>query len=413
MKKKFKIDNVGKIYTRVSSEKNPNIFRISINLTEKVKANVLKRAANDIMPRFPTFKTKARAGVFWEYLVYNKLEVEVYPINDNEGIYNNLAKKNNRYLFRISSRGKSINLDVHHSLSDGYGGLTFLQSLVYRYLTLCGKDLKPDADVKTADQKPTAEELEDSLTTYYDRRNSKSSTAGRAFHIKGKPLPQGISVTRIKWRAEQLLQLTRKTKTTVTEYLAALLACSIYKSQLAGKEGGENLPIRICISYDLRRAFKSQTLKNFSNYLKTNHIFTETTSFEDVLAEAKRQINLENNPYFLIRRANSTVKFERNFFINLVPFFIKSPVMKYIYKKMSNEVITTSFSNLGVIKFSESIKDYISDCEVNLFTSGFSTCAVTYNGVTQMSFNKTIEETDIEKIFIQHLVEQGVEVQVL
>lgn len=409
----FKIDNAGKIFTQVSDERNPNVFRIAVRLTESIDGEILRQAVNDIMPRFPTFKTKLRRGLFWQFLDNNNKEVKVFPMTDHYCRFIDYSETNG-YLFRVSYYENMISLEVFHTLSDGTGGFVFLNSLIYRYLTLTGKVLRVDAKVKTIDQQPTMEEIEDSYVTYYDKKNNKVSTAGRAYHITGTNIPHGVIVSNIRFQAEQMLTLARSAGVTITEYLTALLMYSIYKAQIEGKEKiKKNLPVRVCIPYNLRKLFKSQTLKNFSTYIKADYNFDKQTTFEEVLAEIKKQLKDENDAAKLARRANSTVKIERNFFTRIAPLPLKEVIMKLCYRVMSDNVITTSFSNLNIIRFADSIEEYITDCEVHLFTSGcFSllTCAVTYKGTMQMSFTRNIVESDIEMIFIRHLADRGIDI---
>ncbi|NLA77422.1 MAG: hypothetical protein GX851_06295, partial [Clostridiales bacterium] len=51
----FKLDNAGKIFPGQNTNKWSNIFRISIVLKEKIDPELLERALNETMPRFPCF----------------------------------------------------------------------------------------------------------------------------------------------------------------------------------------------------------------------------------------------------------------------------------------------------------------------------------------------------------------------
>jgi len=410
----FKIDNAGKIYTQVSNKRNPNVFRIAVRLSEEIDGETLRRAVNEILPRFPTFKTKIRSGFFWEYLDHNKNEAEVFPMVNHYCKYID-PSETKKYLFRVSFDADKLALEVFHTLSDGAGSLVFLESLIYHYLKLRGHDLKIDGNIKTADQLPVIEEAEDSYLTYYDKNNNKVSTAGKAYHIKGTNLPYGIRVTNARFPAEQMLALSRKHGATITEYLTALLMYCIYEVQIKGKEHLPHRPVKIVIPYNLRKIFKSQTLKNFSTYIKTEYVFDRPAVLGDILDSVKKQMKEENSPGPLVRRMSSTVKLEKNFFTRITPLVAKAAVMKIVYSKMGDEVVTTSFSNVGVVKFGADLDDYITACEVNLFTSGcFSmlSSAVTYKGVMQISFNRNIVECDIEKNFIRHLAGNGVDVEI-
>ena len=63
----FKLDNAGKVFPGQSTSKWSNIFRMSVILKEKIDPELLARAVEMVMPRFPCFDVRLRKGMFCYY----------------------------------------------------------------------------------------------------------------------------------------------------------------------------------------------------------------------------------------------------------------------------------------------------------------------------------------------------------
>ncbi len=68
----FKLDNAAKIFPGQNSAKWSNIFRLSVTLDEKIDPELLEKALEQTIVRFPFFDVRMRRGLFWYYLEKNK-----------------------------------------------------------------------------------------------------------------------------------------------------------------------------------------------------------------------------------------------------------------------------------------------------------------------------------------------------
>ena len=99
------------------------------------------------------------------------------------------------------------------------------------------------------------------------------------------------------------------------------------------------------------------------------------------------------------------VKLERNFFIKLIPLFIKIPIMRAIYLRQ-NKYFSTTFSNLGNVVLPDDISEYIEDINFMLGQASIPKCiggCVSYNDKTHINLSRTIKDDIIEKTFIDTL----------
>src|SRR5699024_7790567 len=139
---------------------NSSVYRVAVIMKKCVNAQVLQEALDQVMKRFPTLAVKPRKGIFWDFLEQNDKHLFVqaekrypcYPIN---------PKDNNDYLVRVLYYQHRISVEIFHSLTDGYGAIEFLKSLIYQYLILQGEELTDVHGVLSPNVAPNKYEIED------------------------------------------------------------------------------------------------------------------------------------------------------------------------------------------------------------------------------------------------------------
>ena len=134
LNKWYKLDNAAKIFS-LDDKNNTNIFRYSVILYENVDKDKLKEAVEKTLNNYQNFKVKIGIGVFWNYLEYNNKEIVIEEEKEIPCQHIDF-KKNNDYLFKVTYYNKKINLDIFHILTGGAGGIIFLKSIIYNYLSL-------------------------------------------------------------------------------------------------------------------------------------------------------------------------------------------------------------------------------------------------------------------------------------
>ena len=97
----YKLDLSAIVYPTLQRRDFSSVYRLSVLLKEEINPEMLQRAVNLTMPRFPTYKAAIRKGVFWRYLEPNDRPgpfVQEDVKNPCQPMY---FKANNRYLVRI------------------------------------------------------------------------------------------------------------------------------------------------------------------------------------------------------------------------------------------------------------------------------------------------------------------------
>ena len=414
----FKLDNSAKIFPTVSNRTETNTFRVTISLKEKIEPELLQEAVDIILERYPMFRVKLKKGFFWTYFDYNSKPFIIQPM-DHKVCTEMIPQENNGYLFKVLYHENDFAIEMFHSLADGGGVLELLKSLTYEYMLLTGKKVSPDNLIATKNERPEFEEYEDANAKYYDKKNRKHIPEEKAFRIKGTMLDDdftglisGILNTR------DVLNLSRKHEMTITEYLASVMMYTIYKTQIQYREQlkQNKKPVKLFVPVNLRKHFPTKSLRNFSNFIKTNmRMDKPDITFEEIKEVVKEQFAKGIEKDELIRKMSENVAFEKNIFLRMTPYFLKNFVLKIGYSMLGIKLNTMSFTNIGRVVFPDSMKVHIKDVTAAVYSGKFNTlnCAiVSFEDRFKITFTRSIIETKIEREFFRYLRNQGLDIEI-
>lgn len=415
MKRWYRLDNTGKLYSAVTKKANTCVFRLTAILTENVDPSALGQATEITIKRFPTMAVKLRKGLFWTYLYENSnplvvQEESTYPCAPIMG-----TKENNEYLFKIMYFERRITLECFHALADGKGALEFLKSLVYQYLLVIGKEVQDDGMILLPGSASDREEEEDGCLRYYQRDVNKSKfETQKARAIRGTVLEQrSTNVIHGVIPVLSLNNYARQHGTTITGYLAAVFAQAITSSD--SQQGQCDHPIRISIPVNLRRLFPSKTLRNFISQISVSIAATSEQTFdklvESVTTQMKTSITKENFSSIMA----TYVGYEKMLVNRVIPWFIKKTVINFV--SMQSESTTTAvLTNLGNIKLPKSMEQYVYMIEAipsHKMAASINCGVCSVSGKLNISFSSNIAESDVIEHFFDLISKQiGLKVEV-
>lgn len=408
----YKLDNAAKIYPAVTNASHAHVFRIAVRLKENVNPQVLQEALTVTLPRFPSFDVRMQKGFFWHYFEYNPgkpvVTQEIAPVCRPI-----LLEETNGYLFRVSYYGTRISLEVFHAVADGTGAFAFLKSLLYKYLSLNGKNVETDDSILDGNMSPAAAEIEDSFQKHYDPKAISSRAESKAYQISGTRIaPEAVRVTHGIIPIAGYKILAKKSGATVTEYTVALIIYAVYETQLKGK--GSKLPVKISVPVNLRSLFISETLRNFASYVNVGLTFSDSVyTFEDILSIVSSQIRNEVQKDKLVEKIGANVSAERSPFMRLTPLVLKRIALKTAFRLYGERLVTATMSNLGVISLPPSMAEHVDRFEFVLGApvKNMLNCAVvSFGDSITISFTRVMEESDIERSFFRHLAALGIPV---
>lgn len=415
----FRLDNAAKIFPSIITNRTTTVFRVSCTLTEYIDPNLLSVSLNKIIERFPYYKVQLKSGIFWHYLQNNNLKLLVFPEVDDP-CRKISFKKNNKFLFRVLYYKNRISVEFSHILTDGTGALIFLKSLVVEYLSAKGISIADYKGIFKVEEKPDPEEFEDSYKKHYNSKIPKPLKKEKAFHINERLEDRSVYniITGIV-ETDEFLKVCRDKNVSITEYISATYLYSLYsymKEKYQLKENSSFKPIRVMIPVNLRKIYKSRSMRNF--FLTVTPEIDPRLgdyTFDEILQNVYHYMRVEVNDKFISRLIKRNVRGETHPFIRIVPLFMKIPVEQIIYTTMSANEHSGVITNLGRVDMPDEIADYIERFEFipnpNPATKK-NMGIISFDNKLYITFASMIKNTEIEKIFFRLLRKQGLHVKI-
>ena len=412
----YRLDNAALIFPAVMRKNWNNVFRVSVTLKEPVEPELLSRAAADLLPRFPTVFVRLRTGFFWYYLetvgeAPKAEEDYAWPLTPMS------RRKLKKCCIRILYDQNRIAVEFAHSVTDGTGGMAFLQNLTARYLTLKeGITVDPEGNILDPAEKPKQEETRDCFQLC-GAKASVSRAEENAYRMRGNPeedffrhIVTGIVPT------ETLLEKAHEEKVTVTAYLSAVMAEAVLARQKEDPEPGRRGHIKITVPVNLRKTFGLNTLRNFT--LAVNIGFDPrlgTYSHEEICRLMYHQLAAETIPQKMAGRVSTNVELQRSLPLRLIPLPVKTLAMRLVYAMSGESKGCLNISNMGVVKLPEVMAPYVErfDFIIGVQYSYPNNCSVvSWNGKTYISMIRGIRDSELERLFYSRLVELGIPVDI-
>ena len=348
----YPLDNSAKIYPLSMKENWMSVYRLSYYLNEDVVPEILQIALLFTMKRFPTFATSIRRGFFWNYIDGIKKRFSIIEDNVVPCSYINISKVG-KQSFNVLYYKNRISVEIFHTLADAYGGITFLSTLVTEYFKLLGKDISYNDIVLNINDEVNPEEIKDEFIDKKVESKNGSLIDSKALSLDGKlSNVSPCHIIHFDLDLRKLKDLAHKHKVTINELMLSFLFMVL--SYSTSKEGY----IKIQAPVNMRKFYKSKTLRNFSLYNNISLKKSEITTLESIIKKVRHQSQekLSKN------KINEVLVYSNKLVHSLrfVPLFIKRPIANLVYGFMGDKASTTVLSNLGVIplpkEFSKNIK---------------------------------------------------------
>ena len=410
----YQLDNAAKIFPGQNSRTWSNVFRVGVELREKVDPVLLQTALDQVLPRFPTFDVKIKHGFFWHYFEKNPQQALVQP--DVKNICYRINFKENRgFLFRVYYHERRIAVDFFHALGDGYANTVFVSTLVAQYLRLCGAAINPGGAVLDLREPPRPEEQTDAYLQYASSKAKYDRHDKAMYHAVGVKEGRHLcNYTTGILSVAALRKVSRQFDATLTEFLVALLLDIHYHKQLSEEKKQKELCVQVPVN--LRKLFPSETLRNFVVCLriKLNPAMGLYT-FPEIVRLVKVQMQLQNEPKFLNSMMTQNLNVERNPLLRVMPLPIKDLGVGISFYFTAEQTTTALLSNIGKVELPPEMYAYI---EKYVFFTGpgqrnGGRCGVISCGDTLcLTVSNCYRETEIERALFTRLVQLGVPVKI-
>ena len=413
----YRLDNAAVLYSSLQREKYSPVYRFSAVMTEPVDPEALQRAVDKTMPRFPGFRVRIRKGAFWCYFEPNEKPGPFVRRDIANPCQPIREKQDNDWLIRFFYYEKRISFEAFHAISDGAGALTFFRTLLAEYLREWGVEIPPDPSILNVEEAPRPEELEDAYGRYAGRRALRGRLEKTAYSNVSQQEPfYTLNVTMGLMSVAEVKGQAKRYGASLTEYLTAVLLLSLLEKQAAEKRRRQK-PVALAIPINLRSWFPSETLRNF--ILTVRPCIDPGLgeySLEEIIRYVHSYMNLHLSRQEMRAVLTGNVRFTQNPLLQVIPLFLKKPVMAFSYKLLGVRPYTATYTNPGPFRVPEAMAPYIDHMEVVLgqATRPSPHCAsISFGDTLEVTFAGTGVSSDTERRFFTHLVQQGVHVKVI
>ncbi|MCM1039889.1 MAG: alcohol acetyltransferase [Roseburia sp.] len=412
----YKLDLSAIVYPTLQRKDFSSVYRLSVVLTEDVDPDILQKALDMTLPRFPTYKVAIRKGLFWRYLEPNNRPGPFVTPDIKNPCMPMPFKANNRYLLRVYYYGRRISLEAHHCLGDGTGGMCVLQTLTAVYLGLLGHPIPPSGFVLNIHDTPDPGELEDAYMRYANARVCPPRPGEKTYRVRGTKEPfYTLNIIDGIMSVKEVMAVAKKYDATITEYLNAVLLYALLQKQ----ESDFPLhvrPVKIAMPVNLRRFFPSRTLRNFITmvYPSIDPRLGDYT-FEEIVAQVHHYMQYYISEKFLRGDITTNASTQRNPFIRVVPLFIKDFVVRTFYTKVQDKNSSAGLTNMGALKVPDEMKPYIERFDIYMgqpFSSRTNCAIISFEDTLTVNFASSIAEADVERGFFCRLVRDGIHVKI-
>ena len=412
----YKLDLSAIVYPTLQRKDFSSVYRLSVVMKEAVDPELLQKALDMTLPRFPTYKVAIRKGVFWRYLEPNNRPGPFVMPDIKNPCMPMPFKANNRYLVRVYYYGRRISLEAHHCLGDGTGGMCVLQTLTAVYLRLKGYDVTPSGFVLNIDDTADSEELEDAYMRYANAMVRPPRPSEKTYRVRGTKEPfYTLNIIDGIMSVKEAMAVAGKYNATLTEYFNSVLLYALLQKQ--ERDFHIKLrPVKIAMPVNLRRFFPSKTLRNFITmvYPSIDPRLGEYT-FEEIVTQVHNYMRYYINEKFLRGDITTNAATQRNPVIRVVPLFIKDFVVRTFYTKVQDKNSSAGLTNMGAMKVPEDMKKHIERFDIYMgqpFSSRTNCAIISFEDTLTINFASSIVESDVERFFFRKLVQDGIHVKI-
>ncbi|MFW5783746.1 MAG: hypothetical protein ACOCY8_04435, partial [Spirochaetota bacterium] len=302
-------------------------------------------------------------------------------------------------------------------LTDGYGGMRFLGSVVVEYLRLLGENVERGAHLLDPGAPVPPEEYEDSFQKLYRPGVPKAPDLEPAYHVGGIPYVRGYRTVTGRMPVAEALSVAKGYRVTLTEYVVAAYMESIkaiHDQQAEGVIKPRHSIVRIEVPVNMRRHYESTTMRNFSLFVSPEiDLRLGEWEFETIVRRVHNEMNIQVDKNELVRQVARNVGGERVMFVRLIPRAIKDAYLGHLKRTIGDRSYSGVVSNLGRFLLPDEAKPFVASVGFALgpniaYKTGCS--VVSFDHDLYVTFGSVIHNRAVERSVFRRFAADGINV---
>lgn len=270
-----------------------------ILLSERILADVLQRAAELTIDRFPYFKVKQEVSEDGSRYVLAEND-KPFPVTEKNGYVDFASELANGYLFTVSFFENHLFLQMFHGLSDGKGFLVLLRTLLKTYFELKEGRSFACEGAKDISDAPNEEEWKDPVNCLRPAPSEFHLKKQNYFSFPAEKISnENVKLYNFSVPEQVLVNYAKKNEGGVSGVIALALARAIDCMEIENE-----LPIRIACPMDMRKTLGcSETLRNCTKSSAYTHsVALRSLPYEKQLSVLKGQMMLQASEEYQLPR---------------------------------------------------------------------------------------------------------------
>jgi hypothetical protein len=286
---------------------------------------------------------------------------------------------------------------------------------------LTGNSIGSSEGIILPDSPVSEDEVEDGYNRFF-RKLPPPEKISKAWHLpfrlNEKPR---LRVLLAEMKVDEILELSRSNKVSMTEYLVAVYLFSLQKIYLLEKEKGTKQKFNVLrteVPVNMRNKLPSRTMRNFSLFIMPElDLRLGIYTFEEILKNVHYYMQARSDIKQIARFMSSNVSHEKLLIIRVLPLFIKRLAIAAVYRGLGSKRCSGIITNLGVIKLPEEMEEMIDSFHLvptppNIQVK-VSCAVVSFKNKVRMCFCNITESNELERFILKHLSDSGIHVKVL
>lgn len=357
--REFPVDNASILFLSLIRPYHTNTFRFSVKLRNPICPEALQEAVNRIHPRFPSIV----AGLHQNFFHYRQVAAAQPPrVQPDPGLLKPMSREElHNCAFRVYHQDSTISIELFHALTDGSGTIVVMTALVQEYLRITDSSANACTDLTLLGE-PRYCEVVDS---YLELANVPPQPLPSRFAYQ-PPRPAAadweIRTSSLVLDTKPLLDAAHRHGVTLNTLLTSVLASTVMQMQVREKGTKRLKPVRIMVPVNLRKLVESRTLRNFSLYsLPTMEGHHHALPLRELCRIIGDQLRDQLSKESLSGMVAHNVRMQSAWFFRILPWVLKSAVLRLGYRFCGESNSSLTLTNLGVIKLPEDLQFHVED----------------------------------------------------
>ena len=390
----IQLDPVGQFYASIINEEYPGNYSISAHLKQPINTQVLQQAVNDIMHRLPFLSGRLHESSSWYYHEILPNPPRIKPDYDTP-TFNEYYKKGEGHVLRVLYGEHHFRVETIHSICDGRGLSKIVKGLLVQYFELLGVSTKKN-DIINCNDSFRKEECENAFSKFANLKSVKTPHEIDAYHHEGSS-PDNLRVKTQKFNLSKIKASAKAHGTTINGYILAHMFQSISEER---NIRDSKKPITALMPIDLRSFFPSDTIRNFVS--GATIVMPEIEKFSDIAKQIQKQLT-EIDTDYIQNEINSWQKMIED--IDSLTLTEKRLLLQDFEHNRSKQ-ITTTFSNLGLIKLPDEVENHVEMLEFIISREPhrpYSFGCITVGDTLTLTITSSVKGDDITENLIKRL----------